>query len=78
MNAHAPAQPTLSLIRLPHGEGIELPAYETPGAAGMDLRAAVAADAPLTLSPGKRALVLGGSGVCSIDGYRQRQRRPTG
>ena len=57
MNAHAPAQPTLCLIRLPHGEGIELPAYETPGAAGMDLRAAVAADVPLTLSPGKRALV---------------------
>ncbi len=55
MTAHAPAQ--LSLVRLPHGEGIELPAYETPGAAGMDLRAAVAADAPLTLAPGKRALV---------------------
>ena len=57
MNAHAPAQPTLSLIRLPHGEGIELPTYETPGAAGMDLRAAVATDAPLVLEPGKRALV---------------------
>ena len=57
MNAHAPSQPVLSLVRLPHGEGIELPAYETSGAAGMDLRAAVAADAPLTLAPGKRALV---------------------
>ena len=57
MNAHATAQPTLCLIRLPHGEGIELPAYETPGAAGMDLRAAVATDAPLVLEPGKRALV---------------------
>ncbi len=57
MNAHALSQPLLSLVRLPHGEGIELPAYETSGAAGMDLRAAVAADAPLTLEPGKRALV---------------------
>ena len=55
MTAHAPAQ--LSLVRLPHGEGIELPAYETPGAAGMDLRAAVETDTPLTLAPGKRALV---------------------
>lgn len=55
MTAHASAP--LSLIRLPHGAGIELPAYETPGAAGMDLRAAVEADAPLTLAPGKRALV---------------------
>jgi len=57
MTAPAPPQPTLSLIRLPHGDGIELPAYEASGAAGMDLRAAVVADAPLTLEPGKRALV---------------------
>ncbi|MGB3812850.1 MAG: dUTP diphosphatase [Shinella sp.] len=57
MNAHTPSQPTLRLVRLPHGAGIELPAYETSGAAGMDLRAAVEADAPLTLEPGKRALV---------------------
>ncbi len=33
--------PVLSLKRLPHGEGLDLPAYETAGAAGMDLRAAV-------------------------------------
>lgn len=47
--------PVLKLIRLPHGEGLDLPAYETPGAAGMDVRAAVSE--PLTLSPGKRMLV---------------------
>lgn len=57
MNAHAPTQPTLCLLRLPHGAGIALPAYETGGAAGMDLRAAVAEDQPLTLPPGQRALV---------------------
>lgn len=57
MNAHAPHQPTLSLVRLPNGADIELPAYETAGAAGMDLRAAVETDAPLVLEPGKRALV---------------------
>jgi len=34
-----------------------LPAYETPGSAGMDLRAAVAEDAPLTLEPGARFAV---------------------
>ncbi len=49
--------PRLDLIRLPHGDGIDLPAYETAGAAGMDLRAAVPADQPLTLGPGQRALV---------------------
>jgi dUTP pyrophosphatase len=47
--------PALKLIRLPHGEGLDLPSYETRGAAGMDIRAAV--DAPMTLIPGKRALV---------------------
>ena len=47
--------PTLNIRRLPHAEGLELPSYETAGAAGMDLRAAL--DDPLTLGPGERALV---------------------
>ncbi|MFN3718416.1 MAG: dUTP diphosphatase [Rhizobium rhizophilum] len=49
--------PLLNLKRLPHGEGLDLPAYETAGAAGMDLRAAVVDGEPLTLAPGDRALV---------------------
>ena len=47
----------LSIVRLPHSEGLELPAYETDQAAGMDLRAAVAANSPMVLQPGKRCLV---------------------
>jgi len=47
----------LPVIRLPHGEGLPLPAYETAGAAGMDLRAALPEDRPLILLPGRRALV---------------------
>jgi dUTP pyrophosphatase len=43
--------------RLPHGAGLPLPAYESFGAAGMDLRAAVPAEAPLVLAPGARAAV---------------------
>jgi dUTP pyrophosphatase len=39
------------ITRLPHGAGLPLPAYETSGAAGMDLRAAVPDDEPLTLKP---------------------------
>ena len=46
---------TVQILRLPHGEGLDLPAYETGGAAGMDLRAAVDADAPLALAPPSRA-----------------------
>ncbi|MDV4182669.1 dUTP diphosphatase [Rhizobium brockwellii] len=57
MTIHHDLSPTLNLIRLPNGEGLDLPAYESKGAAGMDLRAAVDETAPLTLLPGKRALV---------------------
>jgi len=57
MNTQNAPSPALKLIRLPHGEGIELPSYETAGAAGMDLRAAVEAGETITLRPGERALV---------------------
>ncbi|MBX5145133.1 dUTP diphosphatase [Rhizobium lentis] len=57
MTIHHDLSPTLNLIRLANGAGLDLPAYESKGAAGMDLRAAVAEGEPLTLSPGKRALV---------------------
>ena len=49
--------PTVGFVRLPHGEGLPLPAYESSGAAGMDLRAAVPDDRPLLILPGRRALV---------------------
>jgi dUTP pyrophosphatase len=52
-----PEGPVLAIVRLPHSEGLPLPSYETAGAAGMDLRAAVPEDRPLILLPGKRTLV---------------------
>ena len=51
------SRPLIGLVRLPHGEGLALPAYETAGSAGMDIRAAVPDDKPLVIKPGKRALV---------------------
>ncbi|MBB5575239.1 MULTISPECIES: dUTP diphosphatase [Rhizobium] len=57
MTIHTDTRPTLNLIRLAHGQSLDLPAYETKGAAGMDLRAAVEEGATLTIAPGKRALV---------------------
>src|SRR4051794_3685823 len=57
MTIHHDTRPPLNLIRLANGEGLDLPGYESKGAAGMDLRAAVDETAPLTLLPGKRALV---------------------
>jgi dUTP pyrophosphatase len=57
MNAHLTAAPILNLVRLANGHGLDLPSYETAGAAGMDLRAAVADGEAMMLSPGMRALV---------------------
>lgn len=51
------AAPVIGIVRLPHGVGLDLPAYETAGSAGMDLRAAIPEGERLTLRPGKRALV---------------------
>lgn len=57
MTANEPSPPVLKLLRLPHAEGLDLPAYATIGAAGMDLHAALAAENPLLLRPGERQLV---------------------
>lgn len=51
------SQPVLGIIRLDHGQDLDLPAYETSGAAGMDLRAAVPDDRQIVLLPGRRTLV---------------------
>lgn len=49
--------PRLGIVRLEHAEGLELPSYETPGSAGIDLRAAVPEDRQIVLLPGRRTLV---------------------
>jgi dUTP pyrophosphatase len=61
---------------LPHGEGLELPAYATPGAAGCDLRAAVSE--PLTLEPGARALVPTGIALEIPAGFEGQVRMRSG
>jgi dUTP pyrophosphatase len=47
----------LRIMRLPHGADLPLPAYQSALAAGLDLLAAVAADAPVAIAPGARALI---------------------
>ena len=47
----------VNVVRLAHAEGMDLPAYQTAGAAGLDLAAAVPESAPLLLEPMQRALV---------------------
>ena len=57
MTRQAQNRPLIGLVRLAHGEGLQLPAYETPGSAGMDIRAAVPEGQPVSIRPGKRALI---------------------
>ena len=68
----------LRLRRLPHAEGLPLPAYETALAAGMDLRAAVAEDAPVTLAPGDRALIPTGLSIALAPGFEAQVRPRSG
>lgn len=66
---------TLPIVRLPHAQGLDLPAYETAGAAGLDLRAAIAEDRKLILLPGRRMLVPTGL-VLEIPEGHEGQVRP--
>jgi dUTP pyrophosphatase len=70
--------PVIGIVRLPHAEGLALPSYETAGAAGMDLRAAVPEDRPLLLVPGKRALVPTGLILEIPDGFEGQVRQRSG
>jgi len=69
---------TVEIVPLPHFEGLQTPAYETELAAGMDLRAAVADDAPMTLAPGKRAMVPTGLTMALPPGYEAQVRPRSG
>ncbi|MBB3174857.1 dUTP pyrophosphatase [Endobacter medicaginis] len=67
---------TIAVRRLPHGEGLDLPAYATEGAAGMDLLAAVTE--PITLPPGGRALIPTGLAIALPPGHELQVRPRSG
>jgi dUTP pyrophosphatase len=60
--------------RLPHGEGLPLPAYATSGAAGMDV---VSAE-DVTLAPGARHAVATGLTLAIPNGYEVQVRPRSG
>ncbi len=65
---------TVLLRRLPNGEGLELPSYQTHGAAGMDVRAASEHE----LQPGQTALVATGFALELPDGLEAQIRPRSG
>ena len=69
---------TVELQRLPHADGLPLPAYQTAEAAGLDLMAAVPEEAPLTLAPGKYAMVPTGLAIALPPGHEAQVRPRSG
>ena len=68
----------IKIKRLPHAESLPLPAYQSPGAAGLDLIAALPADAPLSLPPGGRAVIPTGLVMEIAAGYEAQVRPRSG
>ena len=64
----------VAIQQLASGEGLPLPAYETPGAAGMDLRAAE----DMTLKPGARCLMPTGIAIALPEGFEGQVRPRSG
>jgi dUTP pyrophosphatase len=69
---------TVRVLRLPHGEGLPLPSYQSKHAAGLDLVAAVPREQPVKLAPGARALIPTGFALELPVGYEAQVRPRSG
>ncbi|MDD3028746.1 MAG: dUTP diphosphatase [Alphaproteobacteria bacterium] len=67
---------SVAVTTLPHAEGLDLPAYATEHAAGMDLCAAITM--PIVLSPGQRRLIPTGLSIALPQGYEAQVRPRSG
>lgn len=68
----------LNVKTLEHFEGLDLPAYQTSGSAGLDLPAAVPADAPVVIEPGEWKLIPTGICIALPEGYEAQIRPRSG
>ena len=71
---HSPASVPVPIKILPHGKGLPLPAYATPGAAGMDV---VSAE-DVTIAPGARHAVATGLAMAIPEGFEIQVRPRSG
>jgi dUTP pyrophosphatase len=69
---------TVRVKRLPHGEGLPLPSYQSTHAAGLDVVAGVPEAEPVELLPGARALVPTGFALELPPGYEAQVRPRSG
>ena len=68
----------VSVQRLAHGADLPLPSYHSDAAAGLDLHAAVPADAPLAIAPGRFAAVPTGIAIALPAGTEAQVRPRSG
>src|SRR4051794_37717855 len=68
----------IKIARLPHSAGLPLPAYQSADAAGLDLMAAVPADAPVVIAPGARAQIPTGISIALPRGTEGQVRPRSG
>jgi dUTP pyrophosphatase len=71
-----PAPVPVRVRQLPHAHGLPLPAYETEGAAGLDVRAAI--DEPIELAPGALARIPTGLAIEVPAGFEMQIRPRSG
>jgi dUTP pyrophosphatase len=76
MSGGAPLE--VRVVRLPHAADLPLPQYQSALAAGLDLLAAVPADAPIELAPGGRAMIPTGVAIALPTGYEGQVRPRSG
>ena len=69
---------TMQIMRLPHGADLPLPAYQSASAAGLDLHAAVPADASIVIEPGKWASIPTGIAIALPEGTEGQVRPRSG
>jgi dUTP pyrophosphatase len=69
---------TLRVKRLPHGEGLSLPSYQSKEAAGLDVVAGVPEGAAVAIPPGARALIPTGFALELPCGYEAQVRPRSG
>lgn len=71
-------RPIVAVVKLAHFGDLPLPTYETPGSAGMDLRAALADGEHVDILPGRRALIPTGLSIALPDGFEAQVRPRSG
>ncbi len=68
----------ISVVRLPHAHGLPLPQYQSELAAGLDLIAAVPETGPVTIGPGRTAMIPTGLMLALPPGFEGQVRPRSG